>query len=98
MEAKTFDNGLTFEPRDGMKIAASHERAGKRFEATITFSANRRWYVESRSERMDPVSFPSLEQAVDLVKNYHQSWLGTRKGLFDRQSEFEAAWQRISEG
>ena len=54
MEAKTFDNGLTFEPRDGMKIAASHERAGKRFEATITFSANRRWYVESRSERMGP--------------------------------------------
>ena len=26
MEAKTFDNGLTLEPRDGMWIVASHKR------------------------------------------------------------------------
>ena len=97
MEAKTFDNGLTLEPRDGMRIEARNRRAGVGFEATITFGVDRQWHVQSRSERMDPVSFPSLEQAVELVKNYHQSWLGTRKGLFDRQSEFEAAWQRFSE-
>ena len=98
MEAKTFDNGLTLEPRDGMWIVASHKRGGVSFEATITFRADRQWHVESSSLRMNLVSFPSLELAVDQVKKYHQSWLGSRKGLFDRQSEFEAAWQRISEG
>ena len=97
MEAKTFDNGLTLEPRGGMSIAASHERAGECFKATIKYRADRQWQVESSSLRMNPVRFHSLELAVDQVKKYHQSWLGSRKGLFDRQSEFEAAWQRISE-
>ena len=31
MEAKTFDNGLTLEPRDGMWIVASHKRGGVSF-------------------------------------------------------------------
>ena len=97
METKTLDNGLTLETREIMRVVAKHRLATRNFEATITFKEDRQWYVVSETPHMAECSYPSLEQAVDHVKGHHQTWLDNHKNLFDRQSEFDAAWQRISE-
>ena len=98
METKTLDNGLTFETREIMRVVAKHRLAGRNFEAMITFNDDRQWHIVSETPHMSKCWFPSLEQAVEHVKNHHQTWLDHYKNLFDHQSEFDAEWQRFSEG
>ena len=97
METKTLDNGLTFETGEIMRVVAKHRLAGQNFAATITFRGDRQWHLESETSPMKKPRFPSLERAIEDVKNLHQTWLDNHKDLFDRQSEFDAAWQRFSE-